>query len=86
LAVVGSLSRIVVITSGGDEHRRATMSSDDRLDLEFAYTSYRDSCRDLYSPHYVCRRPLGHDGVHAAGFGAERLRWEPHFEPSRHRS
>ena len=62
------------------------MSSDDRLDLEFAYTSYRDSCRDLYSPQYVCRRPVGHEGVHAAGFGAERLRWEPGFEPSRHGS
>jgi hypothetical protein len=52
------------------------MSSDSRLDLEFAYTSYRDSCRDLYSPHYLCRRPAGHDGEHAAGFGSHRLRWE----------
>ena len=86
LAVLGSLSRIVGITSGATRHGEPLMSSDDRLDLEFAYTTYRDSCRDLYSPHYVCRRPLGHDGVHAAGFGAERLRWEPHFEPSRHRS
>jgi hypothetical protein len=52
------------------------MSSDERLDLEFAYTRYDDSCRDLYSPHYMCRRPIGHDGVHAAGFGDHRLRWE----------
>jgi hypothetical protein len=52
------------------------MSSDDRLDLEFAYTTYQDSCRDLYSPHYYCRRPVGHDDVHAAGFGPHRLRWE----------
>jgi hypothetical protein len=52
------------------------MSSDSRLDLEFAYTSYRDSCRDLYSPYYLCRRPAGHDGEHAAGFGSHRLRWE----------
>jgi hypothetical protein len=55
---------------------RDSMSSDSRLDLEFAYTTYQDSCRDLYSPHYYCRRPLGHDGVHAAGFGSSRLRWE----------
>jgi hypothetical protein len=52
------------------------MSSDTRLDLEFAYTTYQDSCRDLYSPYYYCRRPLGHEGVHAAGFGSSRLRWE----------
>ena len=62
------------------------MSSDDRLELEFAYTSYRDSCRDLYSPQYLCRRPVGHEGTHAAGFGDERVRWDPHFEPTRHRS
>ncbi len=53
------------------------MSTDERLDLEFAYTTYQDSCRDLYSPYYYCRRPRRHDGVHAAGFGAHRLRWDP---------
>ena len=52
------------------------MTSDSRLDLEFAYTSHDDSCKDLYSPYYYCRRPLGHDGVHAAGYGSHRLRWE----------
>ncbi|MFF0338531.1 hypothetical protein [Kribbella sp. NPDC004875] len=52
------------------------MSTDTRLDLEFAYTSHDDSCKDLYSPHYYCRRPRGHDGVHAAGYGPDRLRWE----------
>jgi hypothetical protein len=52
------------------------MSKDEQLDLEFAYTTYRDSCRDLYSPYYACRRPIGHEGPHAAGFGADRLRWE----------
>jgi hypothetical protein len=51
------------------------MSSDKRLDLEFAYTSYQDSCRELHSPHYCCRRLAGHDGDHAAGFGAARIRW-----------
>ncbi len=57
------------------------MASDERLDLEFAYTTYDDSCRDLYSPHYLCRRPSGHEGVHAAGFGGHRVRWEPHPQP-----
>ena len=52
------------------------MSSDERLDLEFAYTTYDDSCRDLYSPHYMCRRPAEHDGVHAAGFGPARVHWD----------
>ncbi|GAA1589098.1 hypothetical protein GCM10009804_51530 [Kribbella hippodromi] len=52
------------------------MTSDGRLDLEFAYTSNADSCKDLYSPYYYCRRPRGHDGVHAAGYGSHRLRWE----------
>jgi hypothetical protein len=52
------------------------MTSDSQLDLEFAYTSHQDSCKDLYSPFYYCRRPLGHGGVHAAGYGANRVRWE----------
>lgn len=52
------------------------MSSDSQLDLEFAYTSHQDSCKDLYSPFYYCRRPSGHAGVHAAGYGSHRLRWE----------
>lgn len=59
------------------------MSSDHRLDLEFAYTSYDDSCRDLYSPQYLCRRPVGHDGAHAAGFGEERLRWDAPVDSER---
>ncbi|NDL58695.1 hypothetical protein [Phytoactinopolyspora mesophila] len=54
------------------------MSDDRRLDLEFAYTSFRDSCRDLYSPSYRCRRPIGHEGAHAAGFGDQRVRWSHH--------
>lgn len=56
------------------------MSDDQRLDLEFAYTTFQDSCRDLYSPAYRCRRPAGHIGVHAAGFGAHRVRWTHHEE------
>lgn len=54
------------------------MSDNRRLDLEFAYTSFQDSCRDLFSPHYRCRRPAGHTGVHAAGFGEHRVRWTHH--------
>lgn len=51
------------------------MTTDEQLDLEFAYTSYGDSCRDVYSLVYRCRRPYGHEGVHAAGFGTHRVRW-----------
>ncbi len=54
------------------------MPDDDRLDLEFAYTSFRDSCRDLHSLVYRCRRPAGHAGAHAAGFGPYRIRWIQH--------
>ncbi len=64
---------------------RDLMSSDDLLDLEFAYVTYQDSCRDLYSPHYYCRRPVRHDGTHAAGFGADRLRWEHQPDDAPHR-
>lgn len=46
------------------------------LDLEFAYTTWADSCQDPYSPHYQCRRPAGHEGQHAAGFGTARMVWE----------
>lgn len=43
--------------------------------LEFAYTTWDDSCQDPYSPHYQCRRPRGHHGPHAAGFGPARIEW-----------
>lgn len=59
------------------------MTSDEQLDLEFAYTSHRDSCQDLHSPLRYCRRPAGHSGRHAAGYGAHRTRWENHREPGR---
>lgn len=52
------------------------MSSDEQLDLEFAYTSHRDSCQDPHSPFYYCRRPAGHSGAHAAGYGSLRIRWD----------
>lgn len=54
---------------------------DDRLTLEFAYTSYADSCKDLYSPEYLCRRPNLHTGDHAAGFGSRRVTWPEGFDP-----
>jgi len=46
------------------------------LDLEFAYTTYDDSCKDLYNPFYLCRRPWDHEGFHAAGFGTDRITWD----------
>ena len=51
------------------------MIPDQQLDLEFAYTTYGESCRDLHWPFYECRRPVGHEGDHAAGFGEKRVRW-----------
>lgn len=51
------------------------MTPDERLDLEFAYTTQTDSCKDLYSPFVWCRRPWRHKDEHAAGFGPGRIRW-----------
>lgn len=50
----------------------------DKLDLEFAYTAYADSCKDLYAPGILCRRPANHEPEweHAAGFGKDRVRWK----------
>jgi hypothetical protein len=36
------------------------MSSDERLDLEFAYTSFRDSCQDFCSPTTCAADLAGH--------------------------
>ena len=52
-----------------------SMVDDATLDLEFAYTLWDDSCLDINSLHYRCRRPRGHNDEHAAGFGAQRIRW-----------
>jgi len=51
------------------------MTNDEALDREFAYTDYRESCRDLYSIEQLCRRPRGHTGDHASGFGSRRVWW-----------
>lgn len=56
------------------------MTPDRTLDVEFAYTDWRNSCRDLYGLDHGgvdlrCRRPGGHDDEHACGFGAGRVRW-----------
>lgn len=51
------------------------MTDDERLDREFAFTPWYGSCRDLYDLGTVCRRPLGHPGDHAAGWGVGRRRW-----------
>lgn len=53
------------------------MTPDDRaLDLEFAFTPWSESCRDPYPTLQQCRRRAGHEGQHAAGFGAGRHRWD----------
>lgn len=54
----------------------ATGPGDEQLTMEFAYTTWDDSCQDPYSPYYQCRRPRGHAGDHAAGFGAGRIIWK----------
>lgn len=54
-------------------------SADEQLDIEFAFTSWADNCRvpqlteDGDFPE--CRRRLGHEGWHASGYGAGRIRW-----------
>lgn len=53
----------------------AAQIDDARLGLEFAWTAWADSCRDRYSIVQCCRRPTGHDGNHASGFGDGRLQW-----------
>lgn len=52
--------------------------TDEKLDCEFAYTRWDFSCQDPYvgsSDLRQCRRPARHDGDHAAGFAAHRVRW-----------
>ncbi len=48
---------------------------DAQLDLEFAFTSWRESCRDPLPTLQQCRRRAGHEGDHAAGYGERRRRW-----------
>lgn len=53
------------------------------LEQEFAYTSYRDSCKagvllgsDGELPEKrECRRANGHEGDHASGFGEHLYQW-----------
>ncbi len=54
---------------------------DAQLDLEFAFTSWRESCRDLLPTLQQCRRRAGHDGDHAAGYGEQRRRWTDRRQP-----
>ncbi len=51
------------------------LPADTQLDLEFAYTQWSASCQDPSPTMHQCRRRRGHDGDHAAGFGASRVRW-----------
>lgn len=50
--------------------------TDAELDVEFAYTTWQQSCRNLYTIDQACRRPRGHDDGHAAGYGSARVRWK----------
>ena len=54
---------------------KTDMVDDARLGLEFAWTGWADSCRDWHTIVQCCRRPLGHDGNHASGFGEGRRQW-----------
>ncbi len=47
----------------------------DDLDLEFAFTSWQQSCRDPLPTLQQCRRRKNHKGLHAAGYGADRREW-----------
>ncbi len=47
----------------------------DQIDLEFAYGTWQDSCRNIYSLDRCCRRFRNHDGDHASGFGNNRITW-----------
>lgn len=49
------------------------------LDLEFAYVTHQDSCKNPFSPEQYCRRKRGHDGFHASGFGRGRVEWTDDF-------
>lgn len=48
---------------------------DAQLNREFDFYPVEHMCRDPYSPHVWCKRPAGHPGEHAAGFGPARKRW-----------
>ncbi len=52
------------------------VTSDAQLDREFAWTSWRESCRDPEPADLrECRRRHGHDDEHASGFAEDRRRW-----------
>ncbi|MDP9407391.1 MAG: hypothetical protein M3P95_05840 [Actinomycetota bacterium] len=59
---------------------RDTVPSEADLDREFAFTPWRGSCRDPYiapdGEPRQCRRPRGHDGMHASGYASHRELWE----------
>lgn len=51
------------------------MTPDAALDREMGYTRWDESCQALYGVDTACRRRKGHDGDHATGYGAGRVRW-----------
>ncbi len=78
----GSLpSRVIASVLGntglktGVDHRPGDTPSDAVLALEFAYTAWSESCRNLFTIDQCCRRPHDHGGDHASGYGVSRRRW-----------
>lgn len=57
------------------------LSELERIELEFTYGTWQDSCRDeaitadLDDLRY-CRRKLHHEGLCAAGRGSQMARWQ----------
>ena len=53
------------------------------VQTEMAYTTYGESCKDPYLTDGAdfpaelreCRRPYGHQGDHASGFGRHFVQW-----------
>lgn len=66
------LERTGLKTCDGD---RLDTPSDAVLALEFAYTVWSESCRNLFTIDQCCRRPYDHGGNHASGYGVSRRRW-----------
>jgi len=67
------LERTGMRTCGGG--RLVDSPSDAVLTLEFAYTVWSESCRNLFAIDQCCRRPHDHGGNHASGYGVSRRRW-----------
>jgi hypothetical protein len=72
-AIAVILERIGLKRHNGDSP--ADTPSDSVLTMEFAYTAWSESCRNLFTIDQCCRRPYNHAGNHASGYGVSRRRW-----------